>query len=236
MTQEEIIWTLVINTVSIILGGGLIGLWIDWRRHQRELRQWAKEDKQLEIDIPRADMRVWRYQLEKHMGDKEKLQIYEGKLEGTVEKFLIVVQFAVRSTTNSDVILTSYSVDVPSLLEGWRVSADYYDLDKDYEKADPRNIESLTLRPYGSISRLCVITSKEDIFAKSQQRLEDPPKTVSVTATLSTGAVVQTQAALKVLESGMPGVGEHKGDYYPIKYFEKENPDTYITEVDEIPF
>jgi len=38
---------LLVNIISIILGGGLVMLWIEWRRHKREMSSWAREDEMI---------------------------------------------------------------------------------------------------------------------------------------------------------------------------------------------
>lgn len=59
-------------------------LLIEWRRHQRERNLWAREDAMIQIDIPRAEMYTTIWQLDDDMPDKQKLQIYENELEGTI--------------------------------------------------------------------------------------------------------------------------------------------------------
>ncbi len=51
----------LIQFLSIVAGGGLIILVIELRRHKREQQEWERQDRLLEIDIPRADIMVSKW-------------------------------------------------------------------------------------------------------------------------------------------------------------------------------
>lgn len=50
LLQEKLL-DLVVNFIAIVLGGGLITLVIEWRRHKREMQNWQREDATIQIDI-----------------------------------------------------------------------------------------------------------------------------------------------------------------------------------------
>lgn len=85
LIQEKLL-DLLVNVIAIILGGGLITLVIELRRHQREGLSWQREDELIQIDIPRSDLRVLNWAITDKTSDKDKLIIYENKLEGTIRK------------------------------------------------------------------------------------------------------------------------------------------------------
>ncbi len=211
---REKLLDLLINIISIILGGGIILLIIEWRRHQRERLVWAREDRLLEIDIPRADATVAKWQISDDMSTEEKLQIYENRLEGTVKQLVAVAQFVIRNTTGAEVVVTSYDVRLLQVPPG-RDDKNFYDL----ETADLISVEdvgAIKLQPYGAIARTVVIHSR---FGESR-KLEKVPLTLVAEARTSSGATIQRKATLSIV-SRLPNVVLYRGTYHLKQYVEK---------------
>ena len=119
---------LLVNFVAIILGGGLITLVIELRRHQRERLNWQREDEMVQIDIPRSDLRCLTWIITDKTSDKDKLVIYENILEGTIRKIFVVAEFVIRNTTAAEIIITHYDADVLQIPSG-NDTKHFYDLE-----------------------------------------------------------------------------------------------------------
>lgn len=222
--QEKLL-DLLVNIVSIILGGGIILLIIEWRRHQREKRLWAREDQLLEIDIPRADVSVRTWQITDGMSDKEKVTIYENQLEGTIKELLVVAHFVIRNTTSMEIIVTSYDANLlhippPSGLLSLDQSKRFYELETaDLISTD--DIGAVKLRPYSTIARQVIL---QDSFHK-ERRLDTVPSTLVVRAETSSGITIQGATSLNLVpfisDIEKPGFDLL---YHPKKYVEKIKP------------
>jgi hypothetical protein len=95
VSKEEFLATLLVNVISIILGGGIVLLIIEWRRHQREKIQWLIEDATLQIDIPRAELHVVRWEISDDMTEKEQLWVLKNKLDGQLRAFTVIAEFVI---------------------------------------------------------------------------------------------------------------------------------------------
>jgi hypothetical protein len=228
--MDRVLLDLLINIVSIILGGGIILMIIEWRRHQREKRLWAREDQLLEIDIPRADLRVRKWQITDKTPDDIQLRIYQNKLEDTVMELLAVAHFVIRNTTGAEIIVTSYTAKILNIA---RVSEykGFYDL----ETADSISVEDICpvkLRPYTTIPRIVILWSNFD----EHRKLERVPSTLVVEATTSSGATIRGTAALSVVPH-LPDVEFYEYSYHPKRYIDKIRPlEEPPEEGEEIPF
>ncbi len=211
---EEKLLDLLINVISIILGGGIIVMIIELRRHRRERRVWAREDQLIEIDIPRADLRVRKWQVTEKLSAEEKLVIYENQLEGTVKELLVTAHFVIRNTTAAEILVTSYDAKMLRIPPG-HVSKRFYDL----ETADlvaVEDIGAIKLQPHAAIARIVILASR---FGQDR-KLETVPSTVLVEATTSSGASIHGQATLGVV-SRIHGVEYYQKRYHPTKYVDK---------------
>jgi hypothetical protein len=205
---------LIVNISSIILGGGIILVIIEWSRHQREKRVWAREDQLMEIDVPRADMRVSNWQIAEDMSAEDKLFIYENQLEGTVKQLLIVSHFVIRNTTGAEIIVTNYDANILYISPGEDIKR-FYDL----ETADLISVEDIgpiKLRPHGAIARILVIDSNFD----KDRRLDTIPPTLVIEARTSSGATIHGTATLSVV-TRIPDIDVYRKQVHPKKYIEK---------------
>jgi len=221
---REKLLDLLINIISIILGGGIILLIIELRRHRRERRVWAREDQILEIDIPRAEASVVKWQIREDMSAEEKLSIYENQLEGMVKQLVVVAQFVIRNTTGAEIVVTSYDARLLQVPPGPDIK-NFYDL----ETADlisVQDVGAIKLQPYGAIARTVVIQS----YFGPPRKLEEVPSTLVVEARTSSGATIQGRATLSIVPR-FPDVKSYKGLYHLKQYVEKIR-----AEAEEIPF
>jgi len=211
--QEKLL-DLLINIVSIILGGGIILMIIELRRHQREKRVWAREDQMLEIDIPRADVRVRQWQISDDMSAEEKLVIYENQLEGTVKQLLTVAHFVIRNTTGAEIVVTSYDANllqIPPANDDKR----FYELET-VDLISVEDVGAIKLRPYAAIARIVIVVSDFD----EGRRLDTVPSTLVVEAKTSSGATIHGKATLSVVPR-FPDIKVHDGRYHPKQYVDK---------------
>lgn len=232
--QEKLL-DLLVNIVSIILGGGIILLIIELSRHRREKRVWAREDQLLEIDIPRADLRVIKWQITAEMRDADKVVIYEHKLEGTVRQLLIAANFVIRNTTGAEIIVTSYDANVLQIPPGHDRKG-FYDLET-FDLISVEEIGTIKLQPFAAIARMVIL---EADFS-SERRLDTAPSTLVVEAKTSSGATIHGKAALTIVPR-LPDIdlGMHEENYYhhyPKQYLKKleEEPEEEEGE-EELPF
>lgn len=205
---------LIINVISIILGGGLVMLFIEWRRHQRESLNWKREDQRLEVHIPRADMMIRKWQLESNLPDRIKLNIYENKLEGTFRNLMLIADFVIQNTTQAEIVVVKYDFAILLIPPGDDVKR-FYDL----ETGDLMSLEDTgptKLRPLSALTRQIIFEGR---FSKDR-RLETLPTTFVVTAETSDGSIVQGRATIKIVSliPDMKRVGE---DLHPKKYADK---------------
>jgi len=221
---EDKLLDLLVNVIAIILGGGLIVVFIEWQRHQRELRSWKREDELIEIDIPRSDMSVFNWQISEKTSDKEKVMIYENRLENTVHRVTVHAEFVIRNTTSTEIIVTSYFGDVlqtPSGVDEKR----YYDLET-YDLISVEDMGIIRLKPYGTIPRAFIMDST---FGKDRI-LDQAPTTLVVTVETSSGRTIQAKSTLKITPYPLLGISSWGGAFHPSKFVEKREKD------EEVPF
>ena len=217
--QEKLL-DLLVNIVSIILGGGIILLIIELSRHRRERRVGAREDHLLEIDIPRADLRVIKWQITDKMSDGDKVVIYEHQLEGTVRQLLIAAHFVIRNTTGAEIIVTSYDTNVLQIPPG-HIRKSFYDLET-FDLISVEDIGTIKLQPYAAIARMVIL---EDDFDE-ERKLDTAPSTLVVEAKTSSGATIHGKATLSIVPRLPPDLelGPHEKkylQYYPKQYLDK---------------
>jgi hypothetical protein len=230
MTADNFWLPLLANIIGIILGGGLIALVIEWRRHQRELKQWELQDRQLQIDIPKAEMAASMWTLTDRTDKDRKILIYENRLENTVSDLLVVAEFVIRNTTSAEIIVTGYDVKVLNIPSG-KDEKRFYELDT-LDLISKEAIGAVKLRPLTTLSNFVIIESE---FG-ANRRLENVPTTLAVEATTSSGNTIQGVATLNVVKHGV-GDLEYSPDgvLHPRRYAEKLKPPA-PQEEDDIPF
>lgn len=225
LIQDKLL-DLLVNVVSIILGGGIVVAIIEWRRHQREKRIWAREDQLLEIDIPRADIRVTKWQIGAKTPPAIKLRIYENQLQDTVRELVAIAHFVIRNTTGAEIIVTSYTAKILNIPPGPDDNRFY-----DMETADLISVQDICpvkLQPYATIPRIVILVNSFD----ENRKLERVPSTLVVEATTSSGKTMRGTATLSVVPH-LPDVEFYDGAYHPKRYVDKIRP----PEVEEeIPF
>jgi hypothetical protein len=209
--QDKLL-NLVVNFVSFLLAGGVLTLFIEWRRHKRESQVWAREDKFLEIDIPRAEMRGTKWVVDPKMSADKKLTIYENKLEGLWRYVVIAGTFVIRNTTNTEIVVVDYDADALNLPVDEKR---FYDLET-MDLLDVKAVGPLKLRPLAAITRLVVMEAVID----QNHRLETLPTTISIRAVTSSGTTIQQTATLNLVPA-FPDVEQYGSSYHPKGYITK---------------
>lgn len=228
MTTDQIAWTLVINIISILIGGGLIGLWIDWRRHQREVSQWQHEDRVVEIDVPRAEMRVSRWQIKDDTLEEEELLIHRNQLQDTVQQLTVIAHFVIRNTTSTEIVITDYTAKVLQIPPGLN-NLRFYELEtKDLISVE--DVGAIKLHPHAAIPRMLILSER---FGP-ERRLEDVPTTLSIEVTTSSGKKIQGNATLNIITRMPNDIEAYQSIFHPKKYVEKIRPPA--EEEPDIPF
>jgi len=215
---------LLVNFVAIILGGGLITLVIELRRHQRERLNWQREDEMVQIDIPRSDLRCLTWIITDKTSDKDKLVIYENILEGTIRKIFVVAEFVIRNTTAAEIIITHYDADVLQIPSG-NDTKHFYDLET-HDLISVDDIGAVRLRPYSTIPRVLVLVCEFD----KDRKLESLPTTLVISAKTSSGKILQGKATLNLVNR-IPDLEYFRDEYHLKKYADKVR-----TPEDELPF
>ena len=147
---------LLVSLLSILLGGGLLILVIEWRRHKREKEQWEREDVKLVIDVPKAELEHWTWEIMSTTTEKEELIIHRHDLRDTVQRYWIVASFVIRNTTNSDLVVVDYGAQEDAPPGGIRRCRLYEE--DNMEFINPEGLSSTTLRPGATIVRAVLIT------------------------------------------------------------------------------
>lgn len=226
LLQEKLI-DLLVNFVSIVLGGGLVFLIIEWRRHRRERKKWEEEDNQVAIDIPRCEMRIWKWQINDFTPEDEQLTIYKNNLQNTNKQLLIVSNFVIRNTTPAEIVITSYGAATLNVTSDIQTDH-YYDLGT-YDFVSREEVGAITLKPFGLISRMFVSAHK----ANGGNKIDYTPDTLAVEVKTSSGKVIQKKVTINVVSSNFPDMQLHQGFFRPNNYLEK----IYIDQKeDDIPF
>jgi hypothetical protein len=187
---QDKLWNLLINLVSFLIGGGLLLLIIEWRRHRREQRQWDREEARLEIDILRAEIDYGVWQITDKMPDKQKLKVYENQLLGSVHDYLILVSFVIRNTTNGELFLTSYGVE-ENAPPGGRIYRVYEQHTSNFLGSSDR--DGTVLKPLGILARTILISRDIEI----PQKMETAPTNARVYAEASGGVRVTKRVELE---------------------------------------
>lgn len=227
LIQEKLL-DLLINIISIVLGGGVVVMIIELRRHRRESRAWAREDNMVEIDVPRADVMVRKWQVSEKMTPEEKVVIYENQLEGTVKHLVAVAHFVIRNTTAAEIIVTSYDANLLQIPPGDDRKCFY-----EWETFDLISVEdmgAIKLRPYAAIARVALIESHFD----QERKLNTVPSTLVVEAWTSSGAIIHGSATLSVVPR-LADIEFYRGRLHTTKYVDKIRPEPEPEE-GEIPF
>ena len=182
------IWDLVVNLVSIILGGGAIVTYIEWRRYQREQRALKREEEGVAIEVVSAAIEVAKWKVVEMESPEEQLRIYKNHLEDMVKEYTIALEFVVRNTTNSQQLITGIETEEPGIpeREGIITRAEQFD---QYVVFDLQSLKFLgydmgstsTLDPYATLGRCVYINRKFD----EKRRLEKAPSNIVVRVKMS---------------------------------------------------
>jgi hypothetical protein len=213
---EDRLLDLLVNIVSIIIGGGLITAIIEWRRHKREMMTWQKEDATIQIDIPVARMSASLWAIGEKTADKEKLMIYENGLEKTVKQFVIYAEFVIRNTTAAEIIVRDYFAEVPNI-PFWVDEVDYYDLET-FDLISKRDVGAIRLMPYATIPRAVVYVANFDKGRKLER--DALPTTLTISVMTSSGKTIQGSATINVI-GALAGLVGYDGKVYPVRYYAK---------------
>ena len=225
LLQEKLI-DLLVNFISIVAGGGLVFLIIEWRRHKREKMQWDTEDQLLQIDIPRAEMHITYWDINDEMEDKEKLLVYEKEILGKVRNLLIVTEFVIRNTTSREIVITSYSARPLGTTSDYTV-IDYYDLES-FDVISVEDIGAFRLIPFGAVPRYGILR----YISFSGNKIDTIPDTLVIEVNTSSGKVVQIKKELNVTRAMPNDIYLHERRYRPRKYWQKVG----VVMEDDIPF
>jgi len=186
-------WDLVVNLVSIILGGGAIVTYIEWRRYQREQRALKREEEGVAIEVVSAAIEVARWKVVEKMSPEEQLRIYKNQLQDMVKEYTIALEFVVRNTTNTQQLITGIETEEPGIpeREGIITRAEQFDEYVVFDLQTPKilgyDMESTsTLDPYATLGRCVYISRKFD----EKRRLEKAPSTIIVEVKMSEGRSV----------------------------------------------
>jgi hypothetical protein len=223
LLQEKLL-DLLVNIVAIILGGGLITLVIEWRRHRREMQNWKKEDETIQIDIPVARITPYLWAIGEKTTDKQKLEIYENKLENTIKTFVIYSEFVIRNTTPAEIIVRQYNAEVSNIPYGQDV-VDYYDLES-FDRISQSG--AIRLKAFATIPCAVVYVARFDKDRKLER--ESLPNSLSISVETSDGKVIQHSENLRSIK-GLVGVVLNGDRVLPIRYFQK-----FVLPDDDIPF
>jgi hypothetical protein len=224
LLQDKLL-DLLINIISIVLGGGLVILLIEWRRHQRERSKWAVEDAMVQIDIPRAEMHTTLWQLNGKMSDRQKVQIYENNLEGTISRLIAVIEFVIRNTTGAELVITSYDVKIMQIPSVDSIK-EFFELDT-LDLISKDDFGAIRLKPLETIPRCFIFVGNFGL----RGRLEKPPTTAAIEVYLSNGNVIQGNCTLNILPTLPDDIEHYQGYWRPRKYVERIRPPE-----EEIPF
>ncbi len=217
---------LLVNLVAIVLGGGLITLAIEWRRHKREMQNWQREDETIQIDVPVSNITRTKWKIDPKTSDKDKLMIYENQLENSIKLIIIYAEFVIRNTTPAEIIITNYGTELLSIPAGSDIIT-FYDLET-FDVVSVDDFGAIRLKPYATIPRALVFVTK---FDKDRKLAEDAlPTTLVISVTTSSGKVIRRSAELNLV-LGWPGVTVHEGVFVPTKFAEK-----FKDEEDDVPF
>jgi hypothetical protein len=211
--QEKLI-DILVNVISIILGGGIITAVIEWRRHNRERKVWEREDKMLEIDIPRAEMMIRRWEITEDLSSEDKLEIYENKLENKVKAIILEAQFVIRNTTAADIVITSYDANILQIPPG-NDNQRYYDLETG-DLISVEEIGTIKIRPYASVARIIVMTS----YFSKVRILDQVPSTIALETKTSNGIIIRATTNINVVNR-IPDLGVYEEKWHPMKYIAK---------------
>jgi len=203
-------WDLVVNLVSIILGGGAIATYIEWRRYQRERRAEKREEEKVAVDVINGQIAVKRWELDDKMKSETKLRIYENQLQGTVKHYTILAEFVLRNTTNAELVLAQLETEEPGVQKYDFRPGDVYEV---YDMQTGDLIGGYfpgvaTLSPLGTLQRAVWI---ERNFHE-KRKLETPPSTLTVGVTTSEGKEITRNIPLRDVPMVSPATFDPEDD------------------------
>ncbi|MCJ7667596.1 MAG: hypothetical protein MUP04_04820 [Anaerolineae bacterium] len=186
-------WDFVVSFLSVILGGGAIVAYIEWRRYQREQRALKREEEGVAIEVVSAEIEVAKWKVVEKMSPEEQLRIYKNHLEDMVKEYTIGLEFVARNTTNTEQLITGIETEEPGIpvREGIIWNAEQFDeyvvFDLQSLKYLGYNMQStLRLDPYATLGR-CVYTRRK---FDEKRRLEKAPSAIVVKVKMSEGRSV----------------------------------------------
>jgi hypothetical protein len=220
---------LIVNFIAIVLAGGLITVFIEWQRHQREKKNWKMEDELIQIDIPRSEMIVRKWQIEENTTDENKLMIYENKLQDTVKQLTVISEFVIRNTTAKEIIITKYDVELLQIPSGGYDFKRFYDLET-FDHISVDEIGAVRLKPYTTIPRFIIYVCN---FGKNRV-LDTIPTTLVISAKTSSGKIIQsTTTSLRIIPKLPDDLEIYENAVQPKRYVDKIRPPSGE---DDIPF
>ncbi|MCA9944790.1 MAG: hypothetical protein KC449_14980 [Anaerolineales bacterium] len=227
LLQEKLI-DLLVNFISIVAGGGLVFLIIEWRRHRRERQKWEEEDKQVAVDVLRCEMKVFQWKINQYMSTEDELTIHRNNLEGTIRQLIIISQFVIRNTTPADLVLAEYKANVLNVASDGQ-SFQYYDLST-YDLISREDLGAITIEPYGSVSKYFVA----NYLANKGSKIDAAPTTLTIEVKTSSGKIIQEKTTLNIVSDIPKGLNLslREGIYRPKKYLDKVG----MEYEDDIPF
>ena len=207
-------WDLVVNFVSVILGGGAIVTYIEWRRYQREQRALKREEEGVAIEVVGAAIEVAKWKVVEKMSPEEQLRIYKNHLEDMVKEYYIALEFVVRNTANTQQLVRGIETEEPGIpeREGIITRAEQFDeyfvFDLQSLKFLGHNMESTsTLDPYATLGRCVYIKRKFD----EKRRLEKAPSTIVVKVKMSEERSVVRSITLNEVSIPWPVIIQEDG-------------------------
>jgi len=216
------IWDLVVNLLSVILGGGAIVAYIEWRRYQREQEAIKKEEERLAIDVINAEIMFDTWRLHEKMDPETQLRIYKYQLEGTVRGYTILLEFVLRNTTATELVIIELRTEEPGVQRRPHElrKHDIYDVfDLHSGKYVGKKLDGLTtLGPNGTLGRAIWIERSFD----EKQKLETAPSTIDVRVRTSEGRELTRGIPLREVEwisqTKEVGIGKKDDDEYRAYY------------------
>lgn len=234
------LWDFAVNMLSVLVGGGAIVAYIELRRYQREKKAIQREEQRVAVDVISSEISVEKWVPHSGLSTEDKLRVYEHQLDGTVKSYIILLEFLLRNTTNTEVVVTRLATEEPGVperpLESFAAEVEevYEIYDLQTGGSVPAGFDELTtLQPSGTLTRALWIQR----FFDEQLKLETPPSTIAVTVETSGGREKTHNISLRNVRAITKLRSSPKGSPY---YAGAATPPPRVVEEedleDEIPF
>ena len=96
--------TILVGILSGLFGGGFIVGVIEILRYRRELSSWKKEEKQIEINLIRANQNHTRWENCDYLSDEEKVRLFESGLLNKINEWKFLVILSITNLTDHDIL------------------------------------------------------------------------------------------------------------------------------------